>query len=335
MTTETPHKTSPDTNPDSKGNKPALAASDAENSTFQLPEVDALDKKTSRGISKRTKIVAGIAGVVTGLGAVIAGVVSQGQNTSATPEATPSASAPATPGPSTPESSPTSTNPESSPSTQTSETATPSSDQFEFELPNGETYKLPTAKELSVMSTQEKLEAIRIPEALMENREALYTAHYKMKEAIYNSFGTDEAYIAYRNSGGLDYAGHIMTSMEPLLQQLYGELSESDHKGMEYVAYVIANVLGERIDHGFTDLFSPYNTSIIIHSVEKDSPSHDITGVVSVTNSFDKEESEALRDIMGFTIEPQDETPFTARLTKIRYNEELDTVQAVSIQVKS
>lgn len=273
------------------------------------------------------KIGGAVAAVLAALAAGIGIGANSGNN--AEPKPTPTATAPANPSP-----SPAATTPEASPSASPSETAQSSSDVVEFQLPNGNTYKMPTAMELAAMSPEEKLEAVRLPEGLMEDREALYITHHKMKEVIYNSVASDEVYREYLKTGGVDYPTHIMDTIVPLLEQLSGELDESALQGAKNTAFTIANVLGSRVDDGFTDLFSPYYLSVGVLSVEKDSPSRDITGTISVKSSFDQAESDALEDITGYRIAPQDERPFTARLTKIRYNQELETVQAVSIQLK-
>ena len=307
----------------------------------------------SKGPSKKNKLIAALTGVaVMATGAVASAVLYFNRPAQGAPEATPQSpetSAPVTPGPNT--ASPSLT-PETTTSAEPSSSASPSPEVTNSSStePTPETstkpisteedpiykdvFELPTIAEFSKMSSEERLEAIRLPESLLtlENSQALFAAYFDTEAFIYNFYGSDEEYHAYKATGGLDYVTHVVEGVTPLMERLDGgTLHETYLEGIDGMAHRIAIIHYYRNVAGFTDLFVPFHFKYDIYAAERVTASI-IEGTFSHSSSLDETQSQYLNDLDPTTIiPPLDESPQKVRLTNIHFNKELGTIQAKAI----
>lgn len=297
--------------------------------TEQVMPVEPLVEKTPWYQKTAVKIGAGALALVTAISVGI-GIGAAGNN-SGEGRQEPSAAAPQDP---SPEASPTTMAPTPEP-TETIEPTTPETNPSDAPI-STETepiyqglFELPSVEAFQQMSQQERLEAIRLPQPLLEreNTQALAAAFFDAEALIYNMFGSDAEYMAYKATGGLHYAKHVIENASPLIEQLQGKLSDADKNDLESVAHALASIHTQRIVNGFTDLFPEYHVRTDLLSAER-TPIGEIDVVISMSNTFDETQAELMKELANQEILPSDPTPRERKLVDIHFDKDSQTVQA-------
>lgn len=269
------------------------------------------------------KIGAGVAAAVTG----IVGIVAATSNHAESPTPAPTIAGPKTPGPGATETA------------SSQPTATETTEQGD----NLKELGLPSIEEFQNMTLKEQEAAIEeaLPESLLSDPEMVYRRTVALEELIYNAPASDKLYKEYTDGGGIDYKGYIMDEIyDPLFQKLLGKKPSRNlaDGGAFTFAYRASNVLDIRYqnirDRG-SSIMKPY--SITLEAVSAEAPSseqapYDIRGMISMHDTIDQTQSDALLNLKHLTVNVIDQAPVDFTMFGVHYDENAGLIRASRLE---